>query len=116
MGLIYKFYTAEAGLTLPREFEGLTIKNFLAEAERNPRRVDRTLVRCIMSLGRRVVREEKRLRYDLLLLRSRMSGALTPAIYLGRQQAMLSNMARGVEVVPVGRWFRIVLTRRLIDG
>lgn len=113
MGLIYKFYREECGVMLPETFEELTLDNFADRYEADRPACEDILRRWACAVGDAVSPAEKPQAYDLMIVYSKISGRTIPAIYLGRGQALYSNMERGVEVLPVGRWFKPVILRRL---
>jgi len=115
MELVDAIYRAELGLDLPDRFEDLTLENYMAAFKAHPLLTQSRLVRLMRTIGQPA--EPKRPgRWDLLLLFSRITRRVFPAVALTRYTALAVSESHGVEVLPLGRLWRPIMARRLLEG
>jgi hypothetical protein len=117
MGLI-DIYLRDLGMIPPKEFEGLTLDNFMTEYRKNPYPVQLTMMRLIRSLGKHVPAAFPKIG-DLLVIsqRLRRKFVVPPGffcgIYVGHGMAISSFIRSGVTVFNLDNNQKAIVARRV---
>jgi hypothetical protein len=111
MPLVANIYT-DMGVPFPRQFEDLTLENYMASFEADPAGTVARMEKLFSCLGDQV--DPDRLQVKGLLVVAHPDGVRFPSVYIGGDAAIASFLNGGVTVFGLNFHNRVVMARRLV--
>lgn len=105
----------DIGFDMPGDFDGLTLDNYMEFWERDKKEAIKKLFLFFMTLGENVFDFSKIKRFDLLIMEETNGDKknMYPALYMGGNICMTSNINSGVKMFHIGAIHKVVLARRI---
>jgi hypothetical protein len=110
MPLVANIYT-DLGVVFPREYEDLTLENYMASFEADPAGTVARMEKFFSYLGKQA--DPDHLQVKDLLVVAHPDGVRFPAVYIGNDAAIASFLKDGVTVFGLNSYNRVVMARRM---